>query len=104
MHEDQERSPWLAVKLHTLFKLTPRAYRNDVDAVSADIPAVSTWRGKGSIAKHEDPTAETKGVGYAVAAAAEAEAKAATVDGAADAAPVTSAANGTANGTPISST
>jgi 6-phosphofructo-2-kinase/fructose-2,6-biphosphatase 2 len=55
MKEDQERSPWLNVPLHTLIKLTPRAYDTKLEVFKGDIPAVSTWRGKGSIAKHEDP-------------------------------------------------
>ncbi|CZT04272.1 probable fructose-2,6-bisphosphate 2-phosphatase [Rhynchosporium agropyri] len=55
MNEDQEKSPWLNVPLHTLIKLTPRAYGTDRQVYKADIPAVSTWRGKGSVAKHEDP-------------------------------------------------
>jgi 6-phosphofructo-2-kinase/fructose-2,6-biphosphatase 2 len=68
----QQESPWLAVSsskpnnprtqankaqvpLHTLIKLTPKAYGTVEEKVFANIPAVSTWRGKGSIAKHEDP-------------------------------------------------
>lgn len=45
----------MAVPLHTLIKLTPRAYGTIEDRLDAKIPAVSTWRGKGSVAKHEDP-------------------------------------------------
>ncbi|KAK6581974.1 hypothetical protein PZA11_005671 [Diplocarpon coronariae] len=59
MNEDQEKSPWLNVPLHTLIKLTPRAYGTDRQVYKADIPAVSTWRGKGSVAKHEDPVEGT---------------------------------------------
>ena len=61
----------MAVPLHTLIKLTPRAYGTQEERYSANIPAVSTWRAKGSVAKHEDPetniiclggaTAEVKG-------------------------------------------
>lgn len=99
MHKDQESSPWLAVKLHTLFKLTPRAYGTVQETFPADIPAVSTWRAKGSIAKHEDPTADTEGVGFTkdvVAAAA-----AATSDGAVNVTPVSSTSDDTANGSPV---
>lgn len=46
------------VPLHTLIKLTPRAYGTEELRYKADIPAVSTWRGKGSVAKHEDPPPE----------------------------------------------
>ncbi|KAK8086759.1 6-phosphofructo-2-kinase [Apiospora phragmitis] len=56
MKKDQSHSPWMNVPLHTLIKLTPRAYGTDEERFSADIPAVSTWRGKGSTAKHENPT------------------------------------------------
>ncbi|KAK6824942.1 6-phosphofructo-2-kinase [Apiospora arundinis] len=56
MKKDQSKSPWMNVPLHTLIKLTPRAYGTDEERFSADIPAVSTWRGKGSTAKHENPT------------------------------------------------
>lgn len=59
MKKDQERSPWMNVPLHTLIKLTPRAYGTDEERFEANIPAVSTWRGKGSTAKHEDPTPES---------------------------------------------
>ncbi|OIW25694.1 bifunctional 6-phosphofructo-2-kinase/fructose-2,6-bisphosphate 2-phosphatase [Coniochaeta ligniaria NRRL 30616] len=58
MQKDQEDSPWLPVPLHTLIKLTPRAYGTDEEKTSANIKAVSTWRGKGSTAKHEDPVPE----------------------------------------------
>ena len=50
----QEKSPWMEVPLHTLMKLTPKAYGTEVRHVKADIPAVSTWRPKGSTAKHHD--------------------------------------------------
>lgn len=55
MKRDQEKSPWMHVPLHTLIKLTPRAYGTDEQRWDAKIAAVSTWRGKGSTAKHEDP-------------------------------------------------
>jgi len=55
MQKDQVDSPWMAVPLHTLIKLTPRAYGTQEERFKANIPAVSTWRAKGSVAKHEDP-------------------------------------------------
>ncbi|KAI0202519.1 6-phosphofructo-2-kinase [Astrocystis sublimbata] len=58
MEKDQSRSPWMNVPLHCLIKLTPGAYSTDEQRYHADIPAVSTWRGKGSTAKHEDPAPE----------------------------------------------
>ncbi|KAM0335606.1 hypothetical protein ACHAQA_000654 [Verticillium albo-atrum] len=59
MKKDQTQSPWMNVPLHTLIKLTPRAYGTEEIRYEANIPAVSTWRGKGSTAKHENPTPET---------------------------------------------
>ncbi|KIN02657.1 hypothetical protein OIDMADRAFT_120329 [Oidiodendron maius Zn] len=63
MKKSQADSPWMAVPLHTLIKLTPRAYGTQEERYDAKIPAVSTWRGKGSVAKHEDPTAATDAIG-----------------------------------------
>ncbi|CAM1509351.1 Fc.00g030900.m01.CDS01 [Cosmosporella sp. VM-42] len=59
MKKDQAKSPWMNVPLHTLIKLTPRAYGTDEVRYEANIPAVSTWRGKGSTAKHENPVPES---------------------------------------------
>ncbi|KAI9832464.1 MAG: Fructose-2,6-bisphosphatase [Phylliscum demangeonii] len=53
MNVPQERSPWMEVPLHTLIKLTPRAYNTQEERLDADIPAVSTFRAKGSSAKHQ---------------------------------------------------
>lgn len=55
MNVPQEKSPWMEVPLHTLIKLTPKAYSTHEERLKADIPAVSTWRGKGTSAKHQDP-------------------------------------------------
>lgn len=54
MNVPQEQSPWMIVPLHTLLKLTPKAYGTQEERLKADIPAVSTWRQKGSSAKHTD--------------------------------------------------
>lgn len=54
MGVDQERSPWMEVPLHCLIKLTPMAYKTDEQRFYANIPAVSTWREKGSKAVHAD--------------------------------------------------
>lgn len=56
MQKSQEESPWMKVPLHTLIKLTPRAYGTEEIRYSAGIGAVSTYRTKGSVAKHEDGT------------------------------------------------
>jgi 6-phosphofructo-2-kinase/fructose-2,6-biphosphatase 2 len=78
MKKDQQKSPWLNVPLHTLIRLTPRAYGTYEQVYKAEIAAVSTWRGKGSVAKHEDPidTTESLGKGGIVAGAAAAPAEA----------------------------
>lgn len=54
MNVPQEKSPWMEVPLHTLIKLTPKAYGTHEERFKANIPAVSTWRGKGSTAKHHE--------------------------------------------------
>ncbi|KAF2154323.1 bifunctional 6-phosphofructo-2-kinase/fructose-2,6-bisphosphate 2-phosphatase [Myriangium duriaei CBS 260.36] len=59
MGSSQEKSPWMEVPLHTLIKLTPRAYGTVEERFSANIPAVSTWRGKGSSAKHQDTPSQS---------------------------------------------
>lgn len=54
MGSSQEQSPWMEVPLHCLIKLTPRAYKTEEERLFADVPAVSTWREKGSAAVHSD--------------------------------------------------
>lgn len=62
MGSSQQQSPWMEVPLHTLIKLTPRAYGTVEERWYAKIPAVSTWRGKGSSAKHQEtPNPEPEG-------------------------------------------
>ncbi|KAI5296328.1 Fructose-2,6-bisphosphatase, partial [Ascosphaera acerosa] len=58
LNMSQESSPWMEVPLHTLIKLTPRAYGTDETRIKANIPAVSTWRAKGTAAKHQESTSE----------------------------------------------
>ncbi|EEP81408.1 fructose-2,6-bisphosphatase [Uncinocarpus reesii 1704] len=55
LNMSQEQSPWMEVPLHTLIKLYRRAYGTEEHRIKANIPAVSTWRGKGSEAKHQTP-------------------------------------------------
>lgn len=59
MGTEQERSPWMEVPLHTLIRLTPRAYGTEEQRWKADVPAVSTWREKGSKAVHSATPAGT---------------------------------------------
>ncbi|KAL8686768.1 MAG: hypothetical protein Q9218_006879 [Villophora microphyllina] len=54
MNVPQEKSPWMEVPLHTVIKLTPRAYGTEEERFKGNIPAVSTFREKGSVAKHQD--------------------------------------------------
>ena len=63
MGSSQEKSPWMEVPLHTLIRLTPRAYGTVEERWNAHIPAVSTWRGKGTVAKHQDPGEVGDGAG-----------------------------------------
>lgn len=53
MNVPQEKSPWMQIPLHTLIKLTPRAYNTQEQRYLTNIPAVSTFREKGTIAKHQ---------------------------------------------------
>lgn len=48
MNVPQEESPWMSIPLHTLIKLEPRAYLTIVSRIKADIPAVSTYKEKGT--------------------------------------------------------
>ena len=62
MNMPQDQSPWMEVPLHTLIQLTPRAYNTEEKRWKANIPAVSTWRPKGSSAVHQDSPSESPGV------------------------------------------
>lgn len=53
----------MEVPLHTLMKLTPKAYGVEVEKIKANIPAVSTWRPQGSTAQHHEPGEATEVVG-----------------------------------------
>ncbi|ETN37696.1 uncharacterized protein HMPREF1541_07319 [Cyphellophora europaea CBS 101466] len=44
-----DESPWQKIPLHTLIKLTPRAYGSKKEEFPANIPAVSTYRAKGEV-------------------------------------------------------
>ncbi|KAL8967510.1 MAG: hypothetical protein Q9197_005390, partial [Variospora fuerteventurae] len=48
MNVPQEKSPWMEVPLHTVIKLTPKAYGTLEERFKGNIPAVSTFREKGS--------------------------------------------------------
>lgn len=48
MNVPQEESPWMSIPLHTLIRLEPRAYLTIVSRIKADIPAVSTYKEKGT--------------------------------------------------------
>lgn len=57
MNVPQDRSPWMVVPLHTLIQLEPRPYSTAEKRVPANIPAVSTYREKGTTSKHSTETA-----------------------------------------------
>lgn len=48
MDVPQEESPWMNIPLHTLIKLEPRAFGTMVERMKANIPAVSTYKEKGT--------------------------------------------------------
>ncbi|GMM37799.1 fructose-2,6-bisphosphatase [Saccharomycopsis crataegensis] len=48
MNVPQEESPWMSIPLHTVIKLEPMAYDTIVSRIKADIPAVSTYKEKGT--------------------------------------------------------
>ncbi|ODQ77221.1 hypothetical protein BABINDRAFT_163723 [Babjeviella inositovora NRRL Y-12698] len=48
MNIPQEQSPWMDIPLHTLIKLEPRAFGTMVEKIKANIPAVSTYKEKGT--------------------------------------------------------
>ncbi|RPA86203.1 bifunctional 6-phosphofructo-2-kinase/fructose-2,6-bisphosphate 2-phosphatase [Ascobolus immersus RN42] len=53
MNVPQDRSPWMEIPLHTVIKLTPKAYHTEEERFFANIPAVSTFRAKHTSAKME---------------------------------------------------
>lgn len=48
MNVYQEESPWVSIPLHTLIRLEIKAYGTQVTRIKADIPAVSTYKEKGT--------------------------------------------------------
>ncbi|KAH3661952.1 hypothetical protein OGAPHI_006131 [Ogataea philodendri] len=48
MNSPQEKSPWMSIPLHTLIRLEPRADGTIVTRIKANIPAVSTYKEKGT--------------------------------------------------------
>lgn len=56
MNVPQEESPWMSIPLHTVIKLEPRAYDTLVSRIKADIPAVSTYKEKGTSQLGESST------------------------------------------------
>ncbi|GMM55023.1 fructose-2,6-bisphosphatase [Maudiozyma humilis] len=58
MNVPKEESPWVSIPLHTLIKLEPRAYGTKVTLIKANIPAVSTYKEKGTSHVGESTDAE----------------------------------------------
>ncbi|CCK69225.1 bifunctional nucleoside/nucleotide kinase/histidine phosphatase family protein KNAG_0C01120 [Huiozyma naganishii CBS 8797] len=48
MNVPQDESPWMTIPLHTLIKLTPSVRGVKVTRLTTDVPAVSTYKEKGS--------------------------------------------------------
>ena len=59
MNVPKEESPWVSIPLHTLIKLEPRAYGTKVTRIKANIPAVSTYKEKGT--SHVGESSSAKG-------------------------------------------
>lgn len=59
MNVPKEESPWVSIPLHTLIKLEPRAYGTKVTRIKANIPAVSTYKEKGT--SHVGESSSSKG-------------------------------------------
>mmetsp|Transcript_737 Transcript_737/g.719 ORF Transcript_737/g.719 Transcript_737/m.719 type:complete len:462 (-) Transcript_737:65-1450(-) len=59
MNVPQEESPWMSIPLHTLIKIEPGAYQTLVSRIKADIPAVSTYKEKGTSQLGELATGST---------------------------------------------
>ncbi|CCE61367.1 hypothetical protein TPHA_0A02860 [Tetrapisispora phaffii CBS 4417] len=62
MNVPQEESPWMSIPLHTLLKLEPRAYGTKITKIKANIPAVSTYKEKGTSQLGESVTASKASV------------------------------------------
>lgn len=62
MNVPQEESPWMSIPLHTLIKLEPRAYGTKVTRIKANIPAVSTYKEKGTsqVGESSNKTTESR--------------------------------------------
>ncbi|QLG71436.1 hypothetical protein HG535_0B04780 [Zygotorulaspora mrakii] len=60
MNVPQEESPWMSIPLHTLIRLEPRAYGTEVKRIKANIPAVSTYKEKGTSQLGESVNDATK--------------------------------------------
>lgn len=60
MNVPQEELPWMLIPLHTLIKLEPRAYLTLVSRIKADIPAVSTYKERGTSQLGEQTTGGSK--------------------------------------------
>ncbi|EMG48132.1 FBP26 Fructose-2 [Candida maltosa Xu316] len=56
MNVPQEESPWMSIPLHTLIKLEPGAFETKVTKIKANIPAVSTYKEKGTSQLGESAT------------------------------------------------
>ena len=50
-----EELPYIKIPLHTLIKLTPKAYACHEEHIKVDVPAVDTFRGKSDKSKIASP-------------------------------------------------
>lgn len=63
----QEESPWMKIPLHTLIRLDPKLFRTIVTKIKADIPAVSTYKQKGTAKLGEGDEAKNNIAGDLIA-------------------------------------
>lgn len=70
MNVHQEESPWMSIPLHTLIRLEIKAYGTQVTRIKADIPAVSTYKEKGTSKLGESKNGQNKMVGNVISATA----------------------------------
>lgn len=59
MNVPQSESPWMTIPLHTLIKLTPTIEGVKVTRIKTDIPAVSTYKEKGSSDITDNPSSSS---------------------------------------------
>ena len=60
MEIDEEELPYLEVPMHTIFKLSPKAYGCDKETISLNVDCVSTHRPKPDVPGYLDQKFRSK--------------------------------------------